>query len=291
MSAEELKAIYETGLIPLTEDQGGIYKSGRDYLIFETMRVKKDDTVTFVQGARLFFHSNAKITVHGTLKFNGTEEEPVTIGKLNVTIPRIAPKKGSSFDSTSFYVYRNASLIMRNVKLADTTISVRLTDSTSGFTFENVRGSGNRILLPDTLLYMWPGSCVTCVKTNTRLSIPCIPPQPRNGLLSGYYGQWDWKRYVVPIRIVIGAGILSASGAWYYHNDKAADAHRAYERYQGVESEDVSDVNARSEMKGFVDRQVDINRIALRNRNLSGFAAGCGIAAITLTFVFGGKEK
>jgi len=278
MNSEDLKAIYETGLIPLTEDQDGIYKSGRDYLIFETMRVKRGDTVTFTPGARLFFHSNAKITVHGVLKFDGTPDEPITIGRLNVTIPKLSKKVVMQFDSTSFYVYRTASLILNNVKLADSSISFRCTDSTSNIFFDSVTCAGNRLTFPDTVLYLWPGSCITCEKNDGVLSKKCVPPPPSppDSQKVIINTEHFWSDIRPAVQIGLGIGIFSAAAAWYYHNDKA-DA--AYKKYHELEA------------GGSFETEKRRSRIAIRNRNLAAIAAACGAASLTVTFVIGGKNK
>jgi hypothetical protein len=275
MTPDDLKAIYETGLIPLTDDQEGIYKSGRDYLVFETMRIKRGDTVVFTPGARIFFHSNAKITVHGALILHGTADEPITIGKLNVTIPKLTPKVKMNFDSTSFYVYRTATLVMQHVGIADSTISFRFTDSTSEFTMDSVRCAGNRLSLPDTLLHLWPNVMVTCSKSAGKLSHPCIPP-PINTSKIVVNHIFTWEGIKSPVRIGLGLGVTAAAAAWYFHNNKAS---QAVDDYHAIES-DAGDFGSRKE----------INNIARRNRNIAGFVAACGAAALSLTFYIGGGE-
>jgi len=285
ISSEDLTAIYETGLIPLTDDQEGVYKAGRDYLIIETMRVKRGDTVEFAPGTRLFFHTSAKMTVHGVLRFKGTPEEPVTIGKLNVTIPKLSRKVEMQFDSVSFYVYRNASLVMDNVKLVDSTISFRGTDSTSEFTFDSVRCSGNRFSLPDTVLNFWPGSCVTCARQNGNLTHPCVLPPPPDTKTIVVKKTLGWSTFKIPVRITLGAGVLAAAAVWYYHNDKALDADKKYDSY--VNSTPTNSDNAKREL----DTYKQASKIALRYRDLASYAAACGAASLTLTFVLGGNAK
>lgn len=277
MTPEDLKAIYETGLIPLTDDQEGIYKSGRDYLIFETMRIKRGDTAVFVPGTRLFFHSNAKITVHGTLILKGTPEEPVTIGKLNVTIPKLTPKVKMNFDSTSFYIYRAASLVMHHVKIGDSTVSFRFTDSSSEFSFDSVLCAGNRLSLPDTTLHLWPTCMLTCSKTRGKLSRLCVPPPPIPASAKVVvHRDLTWSGLKIPVRIGLGLGTMVAVGGWLYHNNKAGDAEKDYDESKNGDE---------------IKHLKDINLTGLRNRNFAAFAIGCGTAALSVTFLIGGEDK
>lgn len=286
MSAQDLQAIYETGLIPLTDDQEGVYKAGRDYLVFETMRVKRGDTVEFSPGARIFFHASAKITVHGELKFNGTPEAPITIGKLNVTIPKLSRYSNAPSDSISFYLYRNSSLVMNSVNLIDSTISFRCTDSTSDFVLDSVHCSGNRFSLPDTLLHLWPGSCVNCVRQGGYLSRNCVlPPPPSNTQTIVVKKTLGWSAFKIPVRITLGAGVLAAAGMWYYYYDKELDADKKYSAYVNPDPAD----RARAERDLKPIKQA--REVSRRYRDLAAYAAACGAASLTLTFMFGGNGK
>lgn len=64
----------------------------KPYQIFDSLVVEKDVTLTIPAGAELFFHDDARILVHGTLKVEGTAEAPVAMtgdrfGNVAASIP------------------------------------------------------------------------------------------------------------------------------------------------------------------------------------------------------------
>ena len=177
LTPDEIAAIRETGLIPLTGEQEDEYPA-RDYVIVETMRVPRGKTMKFTPGTRVFFHHDARITVQGSLLFEGAPGRPVTVGECTTPLPGLSAGGKAVFDSTSIFVYRGAHLAMRHTVLDDPTIRVRFTDSTSTFEFDGLACSDNRFIFPDTTLFFPESTVVTCSKTETSMPVPCIPKIP-----------------------------------------------------------------------------------------------------------------
>lgn len=59
----------------VSEDQ--LWQSARPYQIMDSMVVREDATLTLAAGTRLYFHPDAELIVHGTLKAAGTQEQPI----------------------------------------------------------------------------------------------------------------------------------------------------------------------------------------------------------------------
>lgn len=60
----------------VVENKLGLYR-GRPYQIYDSLVVAEGATLTLHAGARLYFHPDASLIVHGTLKVAGTQGEPV----------------------------------------------------------------------------------------------------------------------------------------------------------------------------------------------------------------------
>ena len=52
--------------------------AGRPYLIYDSIMIPKDVTVNIDKGVSFYMHNNAKWLIDGTLKTNGTQDEPIT---------------------------------------------------------------------------------------------------------------------------------------------------------------------------------------------------------------------
>lgn len=48
-------------------------------VVYDSLVVEKDATLTISAGTTLYFHNGASLIVHGTLKIDGTQEKPVTL--------------------------------------------------------------------------------------------------------------------------------------------------------------------------------------------------------------------
>ena len=149
LTFEDFSAIRETGLTPLTGEQEGKYPR-RDYIVVETVRIPRGDTVTFRAGSRIYFNRNARITVFGTLQFLGEHYNKITIGKLPFPLPKLSSDREFILDSTSIFIYAKSQVTFRHTVIADSSISIRLTDTTSFFDFDTVHCSNNKIIFPDT---------------------------------------------------------------------------------------------------------------------------------------------
>ena len=274
LTPEDIAAITETGLTTLTAEQGGGEYPVKDYVVVETMRIPRGDTVTFKGGSRILFHPNARITVFGTLQFLGTARKKITLGKLPFTLPKLSGDKKNVYDTTSIFAYRQSQLTMKHTVMADPSIKIRLTDTTSYFTLDTVTCADNHFLLPDTAFFFPVKSTVTCKLEPDVPFIPCKPVLADTTTASGR------TRFAFPVRlslqIGLGAGIIGAGGVWYYYNQKADKADRDYN-------------NARS--PDDCDRQTELNHTALLYRNLATVAAMCGLAGLSLTIVFGGGHQ
>jgi hypothetical protein len=282
LTPEDLAAITETGLTPLTGEQEGEYPK-RDYVVVETMRVKRGETVKFSAGSRVFFHPNARAIVNGALLFEGSEKLPVTIGKLPFTLLKLSSDRRAVFDSTTVFIYRNGELTMRHTIIADSTIRVRLTDSTSAMTLDKMTSAGNLFTFYDTTMYFPAKAVVACTRGPGDMNTPCIPvlPYASGNELPKKERTRPRLAPVVPVRITLGAGTIAAGAAWYYFNRKAATAHDNY-LVEGVAKN--PDPNA------LLQHRLDNNR-SVFYRDLAAVAAACGAASFTVTFAFGGRAR
>lgn len=60
-------------------EENTIFQSKRPYQIYDSLVVAKGTTLELSAGTRLYFHANASLIVHGTLKAKGTLEQPVVM--------------------------------------------------------------------------------------------------------------------------------------------------------------------------------------------------------------------
>jgi|GEM_PF-5153255 len=274
LSPEDFAAISETGLTALTGEQGGDYPA-KDYVIVETMTVPQGETVRFAAGTRLFFHANARITVKGALVCEGTTPLPVTVGKLSFELPRLSSRSKTVFDKTSIFIYRGGDLTLRHVAMDDSTISIRLTDTSSTFSLDSVICANTRFTLTDTSMFFPAKSIVTCSKGAGRLLTPCTPVLTElpatNAASKSVFG----PKPVVAGRVALAIGSCAAAGIWIYHNRRAGEAMSKYD--------DATSVSQAS-------RYRDDNHRSIRYRNFAALAAACGITAFTLTFFIGGER-
>jgi hypothetical protein len=273
LTPEELSSISATGLTPLTGEQEGDYAC-RDYVIVETMRISHNQTVTFAAGTRLFFHPDARIAINGSLVCNGTSSKPVSIGKLQFSLPMLSTSRKMLFDSTSIYIYRKGTLSLRHTHLIDSSVRIRLTDSTSLFTFDSVTGAGNRLTLPDTALFLPDKAVVACSNEKAGGLELCIPlPSQHSPSVSLPRSPSNIKRNVF-FRIGLGSAILASSGLWVYYNENAKNAGNAYTN------------NSPDYLRLF-----NKNHRYIHYRDLAAVAGGCSLLATSVTFVIGGASK
>lgn len=54
------------------------FKKGKPYIIYNSLTVKKNVTLSIEAGSRLYFHKNAKLVVEGSLKAEGTFKDSIT---------------------------------------------------------------------------------------------------------------------------------------------------------------------------------------------------------------------
>lgn len=57
----------------------GTFEAGRPYLVRDSIVVSPESTLTLEAGVEMYFHSEARMVVYGTLKIMGTPTEPVTL--------------------------------------------------------------------------------------------------------------------------------------------------------------------------------------------------------------------
>ena len=283
LTPEDLAAIKETGLTALTGDQEGEYPA-RDYVVVETVRIPRGDTVTFAAGSRIYFHRNARITVFGALRFLGVPRKKITIGKMPFSLPKLSSDRKPVFDSTSIYTYENSRLTLRHTVIADSSIKIRFTDTTSAFIFDTLTCSDNHFMLPDTSLFFPAKSTVTCGMFPDRPFIPCKPvPGDTNALPPGLYA--FTINPLIPVRIVLGLGVAGAAGAWYYFNAKAQEKYEEYNKYTNPDPSDPT--RGANDINKIKSRQKEY----LLYRNLATAAGACGLAGFSITFLFGGNQK
>ncbi len=80
------------------------FTANKPYLIYDSLVVAEGETLTIEAGAKVYFHYNANLIVKGTLKIQGTKDQPVTLwaDRLEETYQLLPGQWGSIiFDSTS----------------------------------------------------------------------------------------------------------------------------------------------------------------------------------------------
>ena len=95
----------------------------RPYLIYDSIMISEGVTVNIEKGASLFMHKNAKWLINGTIKTNGTQDEPVTLrgdrlNNLSTTISydKIAAQwNGLFFGASSFDNELNYTMIRNGI--------------------------------------------------------------------------------------------------------------------------------------------------------------------------------
>lgn len=55
------------------------FKAGKPYLVFDTLTVGENATLTIDAGTTILFHDKSGMKIHGTLLANGTQDAPVTL--------------------------------------------------------------------------------------------------------------------------------------------------------------------------------------------------------------------
>lgn len=65
-----------------------VLSNNKPYLIYDSLVIRENATLTIPEGVTLYMHDNAKINIYGTIKITGTSDCPVTIrgDKLNSTV-------------------------------------------------------------------------------------------------------------------------------------------------------------------------------------------------------------
>ena len=272
LTADELKKIYSTGLVSLTGEQEGDYDAD-DYVVVQTMTIPSGVTVTFLPGTRLFIHQNSQIRIHGKLIFMGTKDSHVEINKLPFTLPSLDALAKHSIDTISIFVLAGGHLALHHTDITDSTIHIRLTDATSTFNLDSITGSSNTFTLPDTSLLLPPNMLATCSKAFGSLSDPCFPP-PAIPSIPG--SGFNIRRFMIPLRIVLGTGFFAAGGAWYYFNETAKDYEDKYLAAQSPAD---------------ADHYQKRNHSYIDYRNITAIGGGCCLAAFSVSFFFGGKNQ
>ncbi len=275
LSPEDLAAITKTGLVPLTGEQEGEYDA-RDYVVVETMKIKRGDSVKFGPGTNLFIHEKAKVTINGSLSLEGTSSKPVKIGRLPFTLPRLSSDSRIIFDSTSIFVYRSGCLSMVHTVFTDSSIRISVSDSSGSLAFRNITGSGNRVTLPDTTLVFPARLSVKCGYESGILSDSCIPPPDPD--LDADTRWFPEMKPLTIVRIGLGIGTIAAVGVWIKYN---AEAKEAYEGYYSKDTPSPPEA----------ERLRRRNHSSVLYRNLAAIAGVCGAASISITFVIGGKSE
>ncbi len=271
LTPEKLTAISDIGLIPLTGEQEDEYPA-RDYVILETMRVSQGKTMKFTSGSRIFFHTDARIIVYGTLIFEGSALTPIKIGRCKVQLPGFSGSTRKKFDSTLIFVHRGAHLSMRHTVLEDPLVRVRFTDSTSTFELENVECSNNLFIFTDTAVFFPDSSKVTCSRTKASTRVECIPQYPDTT-------SNDINKPFIPIsnpkfslRIILGGGAVAAAVLWFAYNKKTENAYTAYQN-----AANSSDAN----------RYLEQNHRMAIYRDFAAIGGGLCVIGVAFTFIIG----
>jgi hypothetical protein len=261
-----------TGLMPLTGPQEGKY-SGMKYVIINTVTVDSGQLLRFSEGSQIFFHKDAHIIVKGTLLLKGTAENPIYIGRLQISLPKISKQQPDlSADPHSLIVRDNAKFYMQNTTISDSTISINL--AVNGLMFlDTVTFADNRIQFSDTTMTCPRKAVITCMHNRGKqFSLDCIPELP---VQTANFFEFNISKAIIPIRIGLGTGTAAASALWVYYNWKAADYG---ERYEPDKSEDTK-------------KYRELNNRNVLYRNIAAVFAGTGFALFTVTFMIGGNSK
>nr|WP_039448943.1 hypothetical protein [Pedobacter glucosidilyticus] len=54
------------------------FTKGKPYIVYNQLKINKNATLNIAPGARIYFHKDAKLLVHGTLTANGTLQDSIT---------------------------------------------------------------------------------------------------------------------------------------------------------------------------------------------------------------------
>ena len=86
-------------------------KADRPYMIYDSLTIAPNTTVTIEEGATFYMHDKAKMVVHGSMKALGSQEKPILFrgDRLDFILDKVLPYdhtpgqwKGIRFKSTSF---------------------------------------------------------------------------------------------------------------------------------------------------------------------------------------------
>lgn len=265
-----------TGLMPLSGPQEGKY-SGKKYVIINTVIVDTGQLLRFSEGSQIFFHKNAHIIVKGTLLLKGTPDNPIYIGRLQISLPKISNQQPDlSADPHSLIIRDNAKFYMQNTTVSDSTISIHLAENSLMF-LDTVTFADNRIQFPDTVVACPRKAIITCMHNRGKpFSLDCIPEQPAQK--AGFF-ELNISKAIIPIRIGLGTGTAAATALWVYYNWKADQAYDNYEKY------------AEPENPSLITKYTDENHRNLRYRNIAAIFTGVGFTLFTITFMIGGNSQ
>lgn len=273
LSQDELNSISKFKLLPVTGDQNGEYPT-RDYVIIDTMHIPAEKSMVFSSGCKLFFYRNACITIDGALFLKGTPDDPITMGRLDLSLPLKEDRPPPFPGSASIYVNRSAKLIVKNTRFADSTISIRVPDTSSILMLDTVMCNDNHVMLPDTTFFLPAKTTVNCSKINDMLSDSCQPPLPAPPVTDDGPGRPRSIR--LPLRIVFGAGTVAAAGLGAYYNRRMFKVEEEYSRAKSA---------------GSAGQYAEEHNDSFRYRTLATVFALCGAVGFGVTFFIGGSEQ
>ena len=261
-----------TGLMPLTGPQEGRYGDTK-YLIINTVTVDSGQSLRFSEGTQLFFHKNAHIDVKGTLMLKGSSQKPITIGRLQISLPKISGQATeTAVDTHSITIHDNAKFFIQNTIVTDSSISIHLNEN--GLLFlDTVTFADNSIQFPDTTLICPEKAVITCMSNRGKQFNECIPELPRPQSASSF--QIQLGNMILPIRIGLGTGAAAATALWGYYNWKTGEYAEKYEAAELGDATPYFNANHRN----------------ARYRTIAAIFAGAGFSLFTLTFTIGGNGK
>lgn len=262
-----------TGLMPLTGPQEGRY-GGTKYVIINTVTIDSGQSLRFSEGTQLFFHKNAHIDVKGTLMLKGTAQNPITVGRLQISLPKISKKTSeTAVDTHSITIHDNAKFFIQNTRVSDSSISIHLSEN--GLLFlDTVTFADNPIQFPDTTLICPEQVIITCMSNRGREFNDCIPEMP--SLQSASPFQMQLKNMLLPLRIGFGTGTAAAVTLWGYYNWKTDEYAEKYDAATSTRD---------------ADHYYKENHRNARYRNIAAIFAGATFSLFTLTFTIGGNNK
>lgn len=111
-----------------------ILSANKPYVIYDSLAIDFNKTLTLAPGCRLYFHNNANLYVYGNLKAEGTETDPIVLrgdrfDNINFATP--VPYNDVAGQWGGLYLIGNGTHSMKHVNIHSGYVGVYLTSASS----------------------------------------------------------------------------------------------------------------------------------------------------------------